>query len=240
MRGMYEMTNQLRKERCYKKNQGRKSRTTQPTLDFRRIQQLRVQLEELLRSTTESWPEVSGTSFFRRVILDFLGSKTFMEKFCNSPASSDYHHAYPGGLLEHTLSVVTVTIKTVRSLNEAYNNCISEPLAVAGAFLHDVGKIQEYEFTTTGKPTKTQIGKELGHICLGIYMIQDWVSETPYKGNQLKVEDRRFLQSLLHVIVSHHGKLEWGSPVEPKIPEAFIVHYADMIDSQIEPLIHPQ
>lgn len=130
--------------------------------------------------------------------------------FTHSPASVKHHHAYIGGLMEHSLNVARY------SLNLASEDTNKDVL-LASALLHDIGKIHCYDFS--GCTIKmTTACKLFGHIILGILDLKDVAKQH---------------EEILHCIASHHGKLEFGSPVEPCTKEALILHYADMIDSQL-------
>lgn len=121
------------------------------------------------------------------------------------------HHAYKGGLAEHTINVA----KTAMNIAETYSD-IDLDVVLAGAMLHDIGK--QYELQADGF---TISGQMLGHISLGMMEFQKWFPAVPHK------------TELLHIIASHHGQLEFGSPVKPSTKEAFIVHMADLIDSRM-------
>lgn len=141
-----------------------------------------------------------------------------IDKFTSCPAAMGHHHNYIGGLLEHTLGVLKYALAI------APDNC-NKDLLIAGAILHDFGKIDEYDWsgcTITLKPT----GKLLGHIAIGYGTVNHYWSQD-------QSLDLDTLNGLLHLILSHHGKLEWGSPVEPKMKEAFVLHQADMMDANL-------
>ncbi|MFA5451646.1 MAG: HD domain-containing protein [Dehalococcoidales bacterium] len=139
-----------------------------------------------------------------------------MEAFCQCPAAMYHHHNYIGGLLEHTLEVVRQAQKL------SFGEDINDDLLLAGAILHDIGKIWTYDWSGCSI-IMTDLGKMVGHIVKGIVK----VSEVGAKITELNDETIRLL---LHLIASHHGKLEWGSPVEPVTKEALILHKADLAD----------
>jgi 3'-5' exoribonuclease len=135
------------------------------------------------------------------------------------PGAEFYHHAYRGGLLEHTW---TIARHALRSL-EVYPG-LNADLVLAGAILHDVGKIREL----TGPPCfqRTVPGGLLGHIVLGWEMVRE-------QARALDFPDEQVLTALEHIIIAHHGAEEFGSPIAPRTPEALLVYYLDEIDSKL-------
>jgi 3'-5' exoribonuclease len=157
--------------------------------------------------------------YLNKILEMFFEDDNFVNEFCNSTAAIQYHHASRGGLLEHTLSVV----KICDWLSGHYKN-LNRDLLVTGAIFHDVGKIREYELSI---PIKfTDEGKLLGHITIGYGMVLEKILKI--KGFPADLRD-----NLLHIILSHHGHKEFGSPRRPKTPEAFIVYHADYMDAEI-------
>ena len=144
----------------------------------------------------------------------------FVEDFLKAPAAIIVHHAYRGGLLEHTLGVM----KLCKSIAELYQN-VDKDLLIVGAAVHDVGKIYEYKIEPYGIDRTTE-GELIGHIVLGAKMVNDWAQKIPDF-------PKRDLYHLIHMVLSHHGELEWGSPTLPKTLEAVILHHADDLDSKI-------
>jgi 3'-5' exoribonuclease len=160
----------------------------------------------------------------RKLLRTLLGAQTETGAwYRKAPAAKRNHHAYVGGLLEHTLSVT----KLCHSMAEHYGPIIDRDLLVAGALLHDVGKIREIA-TQAGFPYTTP-GKLLGHILLGIEMVHE-------AGRKLNVPEER-LRLLEHLIASHQGRYEWQSPREPHTLEALILHYADDTDAKLQQAI---
>lgn len=141
-------------------------------------------------------------------------------QFRQAPAAKHNHHAYVGGLLEHTLSMAGACVR----MGEHYASAIDRDLLVTGALLHDLGKIREIG-TRAGFPY-TDEGKLLGHILLGIQLIADAAASIP----QLPASRLLLLQ---HLVASHQGKYEWQSPREPRILEALILHYCDDLDAKM-------
>ena len=140
--------------------------------------------------------------------------------FRRAPAAKRNHHAYIGGLLEHTLSVA----KACDLLARHYGPSIDRDLLVAGALLHDVGKVREI-VAGTGF-TFSDEGRLLGHILLGLGMVQAEAAAVA------ELSSERLLL-LLHLIASHQGRYEWQSPRRPKILEGLILHYVDDLDAKL-------
>ncbi|MBL4884537.1 MAG: HD domain-containing protein [Planctomycetaceae bacterium] len=145
------------------------------------------------------------------------------------PAASRNHHAYRSGFLEHVLSVT----KTALYLSEKYRAYyptisppLSEDLMIAGAVLHDIGKLRELSTQPHGADY-TASGQLIGHILMG----RDIVREHAI---QIEGLDPETLLRLEHMIVSHQNLPEWGSPIAPHTPEALLVHYADDIDAKFQ------
>ena len=135
-----------------------------------------------------------------------------------APAARSMHHAFRTGLLEHTVSVTTVA----RDLARHYR--VSEDLVVAGALLHDLGKIWELEIGPSIEYTDD--GRLLGHLTMETLFVERAISEL----ERFPSETRRHL---LHILLAHHGEYEYGSPRRPKTPEAMLVHMVDNLDSKI-------
>ena len=150
----------------------------------------------------------------------FLEDPDRRAAFCRAPAAKNMHHVFLGGLLEHTLSVVGMAERACAHYTE-----LNRDLVLAGVLLHDLGKTAELTFERSFG--YSDAGNLLGHIA----MEADWISraaaELPGFPEPLKLH-------LLHIVLSHHGKLEFGSPVLPKTPEALLVHYLDDLDGKLE------
>ncbi len=137
-----------------------------------------------------------------------------------APAAKHNHHAYLGGLLEHTLSMATVADALARH----YGAAVDRDLLVAAALLHDLGKTREIR-ARPGFPY-TDEGKLLGHILIGLQMVADEAAGVP----GLPPERLLLLQ---HLIASHQGRYEWQSPREPRLLEGLLLHYADDLDAKM-------
>lgn len=141
------------------------------------------------------------------------------------PAASGKHHAYPGGYLEHVSAVTRTAVFLAESYQRAYAElALSKDLVVAGAILHDIGKLVELDGHEEGSEY-TPAGRLLGHMLLGRDLLRDFAREIP------GLDDETLLR-LEHIVITHQGRPEWGSPLAPCTPEAFLVHMADSVDAQ--------
>ena len=152
----------------------------------------------------------------RRVLDLFYDDDAFREQLERTPGSTAGHHAKLGGLLMHVYEVTSIARQTALTMRGA-----SVDLVVAGAMLHDVGKVEAYRVGPGGF-TFTPCGLLVGHVVLGVLMLERRLASL---GRDVCSEGQ--LLELQHLILSHHGKLEYGSPVEPMTAEAEIVHRAD-------------
>lgn len=149
----------------------------------------------------------------------FLADEPFMGLYCMAPAAKGMHHVYLGGLLEHSLALV----KLAKAIVTLYGG-INEDLLIVGALLHDVGKIHEMSFERAFD--YTDAGKLLGHITIGVELVEE----------RIRMVDgfpRELALLLKHMLLSHHGQYEYGSPKRPKTIEATILNYLDDMDSKI-------
>jgi 3'-5' exoribonuclease len=159
------------------------------------------------------------TPYLKTLFDAFWKDEEFVRKFKTAPAAKKMHHAYIGGLLEHTLSMTSLADKVA-----GHYSGIDRDLLVAGAVLHDIGKTDEFEYQF--KIDYTDEGRLLSHIVIGLKMIDEKLSEI-----EDVPEDQIFL--LKHMMVSHHGTREFGSPEPPKTIEAVLLNYIDEIDSKV-------
>jgi 3'-5' exoribonuclease len=141
-------------------------------------------------------------------------------EFQTHPAARKNHHPYLGGLLEHTWSLTRLALQVL----EVYP-WLHRDLVLAGVILHDVGKLKE--FTRPAAPELTPVGGLVGHIALGWEMVRTAAREIGFP-------DEELLLQLEHILLSHHGSLENGSPVPPRTPEALLVHYLDDLDAKLK------
>jgi 3'-5' exoribonuclease len=157
-------------------------------------------------------------------LLLFFDKPSFVKDFTNSPSAMTHHHNYVGGNLEHTIGVV----RLCNNICEMYP-IINRDLLITGAILHDVGKLKEYNVSAA--IDKTEEGNFIGHIVIGDRWIREIISELRNKGKKF---DEKLENLLCHLILSHHGRYEWGSPRMPKTIEACVLHQADLMDSQVK------
>ncbi len=140
--------------------------------------------------------------------------------FAMAPAAKSMHHAYLGGLLEHSLSIMGMAERACAHYPE-----MNRDLVLAGVFLHDLGKTSELSYHRGFGYTDE--GNLLGHISMEAQWIQRAIDGLDGFPNELRLH-------LLHIVLSHHGRLEYGSPVVPRTPEALLVHYLDDLDGKLE------
>lgn len=143
--------------------------------------------------------------------------------FIKHPAAKAFHHNYQGGLLEHSVSVAQIAMSLVNQYPE-----VDSELVFCGALLHDIGKT--VELTPAPTTDYTLQGRFIGHIVTGAMMVSDKIKVLYPDGNF--PEDLKL--HLIHMILSHHGALEYGSPVVPATAEAFILHLADDADAKLK------
>lgn len=155
----------------------------------------------------------------RTLIRNILGDENLAAAFKKAPAAKRFHHAYLGGLLEHTLSVA----RLAAAVCPLYP-VLDRDLVITGAILHDLGKIREFDLGLTGDYTDE--GRFLGHLVIGVQMLEEKISLLP----DFPAETALLLK---HLIVSHHGEYEMGSPKRPKILEGLILHHLDDIDAKM-------
>jgi len=155
-----------------------------------------------------------------QLLAAFTGDPQFQTAFLDAPAAKGFHHAYVGGLLEHTTGVLRLALDLARRYPERLN----QDLLLAGAFLHDIGKIHEL----ARKPgfAYTDEGAMVGHIVIGARMVREQAARIP-----------RFPETLLlhleHLILSHHGEKQWGAAADPQTLEAIALHYLDNLDAKL-------
>jgi len=156
----------------------------------------------------------------RRLLDAFRADDSLVEKFRAAPAAMYHHHACVGGLLEHTVAVMELAVL----IGERYEILDSELLLV-GAVFHDIGKTEELSCDASFNYTDT--GALLGHIAIGVRIIEKLAEG-------LENFPKKKLNLLMHMVLSHHGTGDFGSPITPKIPEAVALHLIDNIDAKME------
>ncbi len=198
-------------------------------VEINKIPEEQVNLADFLpespRDNAEMRQELRGVvaaltnPHLRGLMEAFLADEPFLDLYCTAPAAKGMHHVYLGGLLEHSLSLV----KLVKTIIPLYSG-INEDLLVVGALLHDVGKVHEMSYERAFD--YTDIGKLLGHITIGVEMVEDKIRLVDGFPRELGI-------LLKHMLLSHHGQYEYGSPKRPKTVEATILNYLDDMDSKI-------
>jgi len=168
------------------------------------------QLDDLIEKVSDS--------HLKQLLFRVFSDPDVAERFRVAPAARGMHHAFRSGLLEHTVSVTTVA----RAMARHYR--LDVDLVVAGALLHDLGKIWELEIESS--ISYTDEGRLLGHLTLEVLFVDRMIAELP----AFPEETRRHL---LHILLSHHGEYAYGSPRRPKTPEALLVHMVDNLDSKM-------
>jgi 3'-5' exoribonuclease len=172
-----------------------------------------AEMEALVRERIEHAP-------LRRLVQRILKKDDIRARLLNAPGAKTVHHAYVGGLLEHTLAVC----KLCMAMADHYHDEVDPQVLLAAAVLHDLGKA--WELGGVVAADYTDEGRLLGHISLGMEVLGPFFSRA-------KGLDEDLLLHLKHIILSHHGELEFGSPRRPKTREAFILHYADNLDAKM-------
>jgi 3'-5' exoribonuclease len=155
----------------------------------------------------------------KRLLIAFFGDPELLAQFRVAPAAKGMHHVYLGGLLEHSLAVA----KLVDAMMPLYEG-LNRDLLIAGALLHDIGKVREMTYMRSFDYSDE--GKLIGHITIGVEMLQERITSLPGFPVELGM-------LLKHMLLSHHGQYEYGSPKRPKTMEATILNYLDDLDSKI-------
>ncbi|MCL4458524.1 MAG: HD domain-containing protein [Chloroflexi bacterium] len=185
-------------------------------------------LDDFLPTTTKSIAKMlaelqniiaSINNPFLQGLLQRIFDEEDLETFARAPAAKAVHHAYLGGLLEHTLEVV----EYCRAALTIYPH-IDRDLLLTAAILHDIGKIEEYVFERS--IDFSDKGRLLGHIVLGEQLVMD-------RARQDAAFPEDLLMKLCHMLLSHHGRYEWKSPKRPKTIEACILYLADYFSSEV-------
>ncbi len=163
--------------------------------------------------------EVSN-AHLKKLLDLFIADDQLIRLFKLAPAAKKMHHVYLGGLLEHTLSLSNLILQ----ISKHYEG-LNVDLLLTGGILHDIGKIHELTYSRSFDYSDS--GRLIGHITLGVEMINEKIRLIPDFPQELAVE-------LRHLIISHHGEYQYGSPKRPKTLEAFILYYLDDLDAKVE------
>ncbi|RJX26347.1 MAG: HD domain-containing protein [Desulfurivibrio sp.] len=198
--------------------------------EVRRLAEGEVDLAQFIPSTSgdidkmaaelEGFARSVDDAAIRKLLLKFLHDAEFFEKFKRAPAAKSMHHAYLGGLLEHTLHVARLADRVA-----ALYPSINRSLLMAGAILHDVGKVEELAVSASLFDYTDQ-GRLMGHMVIGVEMVQEKIS-------RIKEFPADTAMKIKHLILSHHGRYEFGSPSLPMLHEAFVLNFLDDLDAKI-------
>ena len=194
----------------------------------------RINEEDFVQLTSEQAAEIRKQLFdtlrgiedvhLRTLVECFMIDDEFVEKFSTAPAGIKNHHAYRGGLLEHVNQLTEIVLSVV-----PFYPSLNKDLMVVGAFLHDVGKIDELVYDKV--MGYSDEGQMVGHLVMGVGILEKKIKEAE------NLSGERFPLSLAnqlkHIIVSHHGKYEYGSPKLPMTLEALMLSYLDDMDAKL-------
>jgi 3'-5' exoribonuclease len=158
--------------------------------------------------------------WLKALLNEFRADEALVSAYKNAPAAKTLHHAFVGGLLDHVVSLFTVCDLAARNYPQ-----VNRDLLLTGAFLHDIGKL--HELTYQRSISYTTKGQLLGHMIIELEMLHEKMARVPGFPDELKI-------LLEHMIISHHGQYEFGSPKLPMFPEALMLHYMDDLDSKME------
>src|SRR6202045_914707 len=176
-------------------------------------------IDELWQTLTEYVASFQNPHL-KALIEAFMADPDIAPAYRNAPAAKTLHHAYIGGLLDHVVSLLRSCDLVCRNYPQ-----VNRDLVLSGAFLHDVGKI--HELTYNRSFSYSTRGQLLGHMVIELEMLHRKIAEVPGFPDELKT-------LLEHLIISHHGHYEFGSPKLPMFPEALLLHYMDDLDSKME------
>jgi len=175
---------------------------------------LEVMYSEILTVISEM-----NDPFIKKLLEAIFLNEGFKRSFLVAPAAKSWHHSYMGGLLEHTYDMMRLAMRVAEVYHEA-----DRDLLLAGVLLHDIGKIQE--LSVTNNIEYSDAGRLMGHITIGVEFVDEYIRGIDDFPDELAVR-------IKHMILSHHGTLENGSPVLPMTVEAMILHYIDNLDAQV-------
>jgi 3'-5' exoribonuclease len=197
---------------------------------LRKLGDSEIEFADYLPKTTkdidELWRTLSGfvagfqNPHLKALVEAFMGDPEIAAAYRNAPAAKTLHHAYIGGLLDHVVSLFRSCDLITRNYPQ-----INRDLLLTGAFLHDIGKI--HELTYKRSFSYTTKGQLLGHMIIELEMLQAKLAQFPSFPEELKT-------MVEHLIISHHGQYDFGSPKLPMFPEALMLHYLDDLDSKME------
>jgi 3'-5' exoribonuclease len=175
-------------------------------------------IDKMFQSLTEISQQVKN-QYLRELLHLFWEDEPFLERFKMAPASKWLHHTYLGGLLEHTLSLTQLVLKTA-----SHYEGLNLDLLLTASILHDLGKVDELSYKRSFDYSDE--GRLLGHIILGVERVEDKIRQLPHFPKNLST-------LLKHLLLSHHGQYAWGSPKKPMTLEAVMLHYLDDMDAKM-------
>src|SRR5271154_5948300 len=197
---------------------------------LRKLGESEIDFADYLPKTTKNIDELwqTVTSFvdsfqnphLKSLVRALMTDPEIAAAYRNAPAAKTLHHAYIGGLLDHVVSL----FRSCDLMCQNYPQ-VNRDLLLTGAFLHDIGKI--HELTYNRSFSYTTRGQLLGHMIIELEMLQAKLAQFPDFPQELKI-------LIEHLIISHHGEYEFGSPKLPMFPEALMLHYLDNLDSKME------
>ena len=173
-----------------------------------------------LWQTVCNYIESFENPWLKALLKEFCDDETIVSSYKNAPAAKTLHHAFVGGLLDHVVSLFNLCDLAARNYPQ-----VNRDLLLAGAFLHDIGKLHELAYQRS--ISYTTKGQLLGHMIIELGMLHEKIERVPGFPEELRV-------LLEHMIISHHGQYEFGSPKLPMFPEALMLHYLDDLDSKME------
>ncbi len=182
----------------------------------RNIEEMAEKLLEIIRKDIQN-------SWVKKFLLSIFEDPEILKKFKRAPAAKTNHHAWIGGLLEHVLHLCELGKDVLKHYPQ-----VNADLVYTGLLLHDIGKI--YEMNYEKSFGYTDEGQLVGHLIQGVEMVYDKIRSIPHFPDKIKTH-------IVHLILAHHGRLEFGSPKLPMTMEAIMVHYLDDMDSKLQGVI---
>ncbi len=196
----------------------------------RRLEEQEVEYSDYIAKTTKDIDQLWRTlgefvesfqnPWLKSLVKEFMADEAITTAYKNAPAAKTLHHAFVGGLLDHVLSLFTLCDLAIRNYPQ-----VDRDLLLTGAFLHDIGKVHELAYQRS--IAYTTKGQLLGHMIIELEMLHQKITRVPGFPDELKI-------LIEHMIISHHGQYEFGSPKLPMFPEALMLHYLDDLDSKME------
>jgi 3'-5' exoribonuclease len=197
---------------------------------IKKVDEAEVSLDEFLPSSLRDPEEMLvelmeisqgiENAYLKQLVMAFLENEEFTVLFKRAPGAKRLHHSFLGGLLEHTLSVVNLIQKI-----KGYYEGINHDLLLAGGVLHDIGKV--YELSYERSFDYTDAGRLVGHIVMGVEMVDKEIA-------RIEGFPAELAMLMKHLLLSHHGQYEWGSPTRPMTLEAQILHHLDDLDAKVK------